>query len=216
MLQSYATFITIPYLLLLGFVLGLSGALIPGPLLFYTLNCALKKGWRAGSEVIVGHAMVEVVVIMALISGFSGILVSHSFYKWSGIIGGVILVYTAWRLNYIKSSEVDETSTLSSSTSTVLGGVVFTAFNPSFPAWWATVGIRMLWEGYEKIGYEGMLWVVVGHWIADFGWYIAIAHTTYRGSKRLISTHAEKILRRVIALLLGCIGGYFIFTGVIS
>ena len=34
--------------LLIGFTVGLTGALVPGPMLFATIEASLKKGWIAG------------------------------------------------------------------------------------------------------------------------------------------------------------------------
>ena len=44
-------------LLGIGFVVGISGAMMPGPLLIYTIQESLKKGKWTGALVILGHAM---------------------------------------------------------------------------------------------------------------------------------------------------------------
>ncbi|MEA1895812.1 MAG: LysE family translocator, partial [Euryarchaeota archaeon] len=44
-----------------GFVIGLTGAIVPGPMLFATIDASLRRGWIAGPEIVLGHALVEVV-----------------------------------------------------------------------------------------------------------------------------------------------------------
>ena len=43
-----------------AFVLGLSGAMMPGPLLTYTIRKALAKGWKAGFIITAVHALLEI------------------------------------------------------------------------------------------------------------------------------------------------------------
>jgi len=52
-----------------GFVVGISGAIMPGPLVIYTIQESLKRGKWTGALVILGHAIVEVVVFLLLAVG---------------------------------------------------------------------------------------------------------------------------------------------------
>ena len=56
----------------LSFLLSLSGALMPGPLLTYTIVRTLRtaeRGWLTGARVIAGHAALESVLICGLVLG---------------------------------------------------------------------------------------------------------------------------------------------------
>lgn len=55
--------------LLLGFSVGLTGALVPGPMLFATIEISLKKGWLAGPQVVFGHMLVEAMLYMLILLG---------------------------------------------------------------------------------------------------------------------------------------------------
>ena len=46
-------------MLAMAFVIGLTGALAPGPTLVATVNSSLRYGWKAGPKVAAGHALVE-------------------------------------------------------------------------------------------------------------------------------------------------------------
>jgi len=54
----------------MGLGIGLSGALIPGPLLVFNITETLKHGAKTGFLVILGHFFVEVCVSLLIIFGF--------------------------------------------------------------------------------------------------------------------------------------------------
>jgi len=58
----------------LGFLIGLTGALAPGPTLIATINASLKGGWSMGPRVTLGHIAVEILMVILIIAGLSVIL----------------------------------------------------------------------------------------------------------------------------------------------
>lgn len=77
--------------LLLGFIVGLTGALVPGPMLFATIEVSLKKGWLAGPEVVFGHILVELVLSVLILFGAASFIGSGTISAIS-VIGGLSLV----------------------------------------------------------------------------------------------------------------------------
>ncbi|WP_049773801.1 LysE family transporter [Halanaerobium hydrogeniformans] len=51
-----------------SFIIGLSGAMMPGPLLTYVINGSLQKGFIAGPLIITGHAILELILVVLLLS----------------------------------------------------------------------------------------------------------------------------------------------------
>ena len=196
------------YLLGLGFTVGLSGALIPGPLLVYTINESLRRGRWTGLKVIFGHAIVEVIVIAFLALGLAAVISSKIFTSTVSVLGGLMLVLMGARS--LLAREAAAPYGKKTSYGLVLGGTVFTAVNPSFPLWWATAGMRLLIEGYTQMGYMGVGVVVVGHWLADFGWYVTVSHVTARNAKALFKRGWYTSMRRLLSAALIGIGAYFI------
>jgi len=196
------------YLLGLGFTVGLSGALIPGPLLVYTVNESLRRGRWTGLKVILGHAIVEVVVIAFLALGLAAVISSKIFTSTVSVLGGLMLVLMGARS--LLAREAAATYGKKISYGLVVGGTVFTALNPSFPLWWATAGMRLLIEGYTQMGYMGVGVVVVGHWLADFGWYIIVSHMTAKKAKTLFEKGWYKRIRTALSTMLVGIGVYFL------
>lgn len=71
---------------LLGFTIGLTGALVPGPMLFATIEFSLKRGWLAGPEVFLGHMLVELMLFILILFGFASFISKCGFiyfcYWW--------------------------------------------------------------------------------------------------------------------------------------
>ncbi len=76
--------------LLLGFTLGLTGALVPGPMLFATIELSLRKGWLAGPKVVFGHILVEPVLSVLILFGAASLIGSGTISAIS-VIGGLAL-----------------------------------------------------------------------------------------------------------------------------
>ncbi|RKY02123.1 MAG: hypothetical protein DRP54_02420, partial [Spirochaetes bacterium] len=77
-------------------IVALSGALVPGPLLTYTIIKTLetsKRGYLVGFWVILGHALIEMIIIVGILMGFSVILTNHIVVKAIGTAGGAFLIY---------------------------------------------------------------------------------------------------------------------------
>ena len=72
--------------LVLGFLIGLTGALTPGPTLVATINAALAGDRTAGLKVSVGHMVAEFVIFLMIILGFASIAGPYttSSLLWAG------------------------------------------------------------------------------------------------------------------------------------
>ena len=200
-------------LLSLGFVVGLSGALIPGPLLVYTINESLQKGKWTGLRVILGHAIVEVAIFLLLIFGLLGFATEPLFVSGVSIIGGLALIVMGIAsLRNVKGGIPAQA--VKTKHGVILGGIIFSVFNPGIPIWWATAGLALLNFGHETMGMLGMILVLVGHWGADFGWFTLVSLTTHRSSDTLLQKGWYRTVRIILSLLLLGIGAYFIASGI--
>jgi len=54
-----------------SFVIALSGALMPGPLLTATISESSQRGFVAGPLMIAGHAILELTLVIALLAGLA-------------------------------------------------------------------------------------------------------------------------------------------------
>ncbi len=177
--------------LAIGFFIGLSGAMLPGPLLVYTITESLKRGWTTGVKVIIGHSGVEIILITAIIIGLSDLIGSKLFIVTSAIIGALVMTYMAWSILWADLANVDQERL--GHHGAIFGGAMFSAFNPSFILWWATAGMALLAESMRLWGLKGAVLVVIGHWIADLAYYSLVSILVSRGRKTLIRSHLKQI-----------------------
>ena len=52
-----------------SFVVGLSGAMAPGPVLTVAISETLKRGFRAGPLIVLGHAILEIILLILIAAG---------------------------------------------------------------------------------------------------------------------------------------------------
>ncbi|MBD3262015.1 MAG: hypothetical protein GF334_10195, partial [Candidatus Altiarchaeales archaeon] len=144
--------------------------------------------------------------------GAQSLMQSMVFIKYASLLGGLAMAYMAWGL-YRSAGQMKINN--NPGYGAVLGGVVFTALNPSFPLWWATAGLRLVLEGFQVLGGLGAILVVFGHWIADLGWYVFVSATVYEGGRKFLTQEYVVNLRRILATILVMISIYFMYSAFI-
>ena len=79
-----------------SFVIALSGAIMPGPLLTITISESTRRGAVAGPLLISGHAVLELLLVIALLLGLGPILKHPLFFMISAFLGGAIMFLMAF------------------------------------------------------------------------------------------------------------------------
>lgn len=79
-----------------AFVVGFSGAMMPGPLLTVTIAEAARRGWSAGPLIVLGHALLELALIAALAGGLSVYLTRAGVSHTIAVLGGIFLLYMGY------------------------------------------------------------------------------------------------------------------------
>ena len=183
--------------LVLGFTVGVSAALIPGPMAFATIGISMKSGWRTGPSVFIGHALVEAAIFLLILAGAASFL-GESIMSAISIIGGLVMVLFGTVL--IKSAKKVSTMDIGSSSSKkelssgpVSTGVITSALNPSLVIWWLTAGSAIILQEY-LLGISAVIVFIVGHWIADLGFLVALSSSFSKGKKLFSPSTHEKIL----------------------
>ncbi|WXG40018.1 MAG: LysE family transporter [Candidatus Freyarchaeum deiterrae] len=163
----------------MSFIIGLSGALTPGPLLVVTINKSLEGGFRKGGFTVFGHLILEAPLILLLCLGL-GTFLNQNWIKIAlAIIGGsglIILggytIFSVWKkkinypLNEVEENHAKGGAELVNITNDfeeknwkqrtlnnpVVLGLTATASNPFFWIWWVTVGVAILTYGPTLAG----------------------------------------------------------------
>ena len=206
-------------LLLQAFIIALSGALMPGPLLTYNIQLSLKRGFWVGPQLIIGHAILELALILAVINGL-GLLIQITLVKiilW--LLGSALLLWMSYDLIWRESRKAASSGIVTNSDQVVdskltnlnpiLGGMVVSLSNPYWLFWWATIGMGLLSKAI-KYGYAGLLIFFSGHILADLLWYTFISGVVVTG-KGFISPRFYSRLLLICGLFLFFIAVNFLY-----
>ena len=194
-------------MLAIGFAVGMTGALVPGPMLFATIDTSLKKGWKAGPEVFIGHAALEFLVCILVIFGMTTVS-DNTVLVISMIGGGTLIIFGILTIRNAKGAGDSMYEHKTVNTNPALAGVITSASNPYFWLWWLAAGSALVLRGLE-IGLLAAALFVIGHWIADLS-YFTVVSTSFSRGKRLMS---PKVYERVLmscGLFLVLFGSWFI------
>lgn len=198
-------------LFFLGLVIGLSGAIIPGPLLAFTIFDTSRKRRVTGHRVIFGHVLWEAVVILIILFGFGSLMTQYRMLIY--VVGGLVLILMGVLM--FRSRREDEVEVRNSRIdSSVLGGVFYTIFNPTQPLWWATAGSALLLKGIETMSFIGVVTVTLGHWLSDFAYYTFISFMINR-HERYISPR-QRLISMLLGLFVAALGIYFVIQALIE
>ena len=188
-----------------GFLIGLTGAAVPGPMLFATINASLRRGWTAGPEIVLGHALVEVVICALIVLGFT--IATDAVFRIVSISGGgALVVFGVMTLNSSKGATFDVDG--SGAGGAVAAGALTSISNPYFLIWWLTIGNAMVMDGLA-IGVAAAVLFVTGHWIADLAWYTLVSVSSSRGM-RVMSDRTYKRMLVGCGVFLVCFGMYYL------
>ena len=209
-----------------SFLVALTGAMSPGPLLTYTIvktANAPRRGYLTGLWVITGHALLEMGIITLLLLGFSFILKNTVVVRTIGTVGGIILVGFGGSIlrdvlrgsistDFLDSSAEGKTSAESAGkkqrlNNPVMGGVLISMANPYWWIWWATIGFAFMVQFDVSFSrWPTLLAFFIGHEAGDLIWYLIVSTLVFFGLKHLN--------RKVYTTILALCGGFMILFGV--
>lgn len=77
----------------ISFILALSGVLTPGPLLTVIIRESMRKGFIPGPLIILGHGILELVLVIAIVNGLGEFLKKELITSIISILGGGVLLW---------------------------------------------------------------------------------------------------------------------------
>ncbi len=193
----------------IGFVIALTGALIPGPMMAFIIARTPESGPRTGTLAALGHVMVELVLLSMLALGFGLILQNFIVQSVIYLIGGVSLVALSI-FTFAKIGRVRGHTAGVAKYPPIKGGVLFsTIFNPTVLLWWVAIGTVMLMNAWFVAGWLGATLWLVGHFSADIIWFSFVSYSVSKG-KKFLGTSGHKIVMSICALILLIFGIIFL------
>ncbi len=192
-----------------GFALGISGAMIPGPLTFYAVSEVIKTNKFAGLHIIFGHVLLELVLILLIFKGFNSFLTNRIFLLTISIVGAAALILMGCiLLIYSKKMKLSALREHKSANhrNLILGGIFFSIISPGFIIWWATIGFSSALQALT-LGAWGLVAIMLGHWFADVSWYGLLSFMVEKGKMALSDSSYQRLIRffSYILIILGVI-----------
>ncbi len=210
-------------------LVSLSGVLSPGPLFFANLIYGSKEGFRSGIKIAFGHTIVELPLVILLAVGMSQIpytgFTSVGNLKIIGIVGGIAIVAfsilqvkdiikgkdVAIKLNNNNKKEIQKVS-YNNRNRPVISGIIFSALNPFFLAWWLTVGLKLISDSVSSFGIlSGTASLFSFHIWMDYAWLTLISYLVFKGISILKSKY-YKMLILILSMIFGLYGIYWIIV----
>ncbi len=189
---------------------GLSGAVMPGPLLTVTIRESYRRGFVAGPLLVAGHAVLEGTLVVLLMLGLDRVVGNEVFFGVVGVAGGAFLFWMGLgmvlevRRGGLRL-EMGESS--GGRSDPFLAGLTTSLSNPYWFMWWTTVGLSLVLSA-SRFAFWGIAAFFVGHILSDLLWYSSVSLTLDRG-KNIFSQSLYKGLVGVCGVLLLFFGAYF-------
>lgn len=203
-----------------AFIVALSGAMMPGPMLSAAVAESLKGNWRVGPYMVLGHGILEVALILALVAGLASFLTQPAVTAAIALLGGVVLIFLG--INMSRDAlqnrlSLDMAASVSQSQVRLhpaVTGVTVSMANPYWWLWWATIGLSYITLAM-KSGALGMASFFSGHISADLAWY-SLVTMAVSGGRKFINPRLYQIILAGCGVFLVCMGFYFIYSGVVT
>lgn len=205
--------ITLATIFCTSFVLALSGALMPGPLLTVTVSESSRRGTITGPLMIFGHGLLELALVVALLSGLAPILVRDDVFILISLTGGAVLLFMGiTMLRGLPGLVLASPTASTDSRNLVVAGVVLSAVNPYWLIWWASIGLGYIMHSM-KFGVLGVAAFFSGHILADLAWYTLVSFGIARG-RHLLGNGLYQKLIGACAMFLIVFACWFFYSGV--
>ena len=196
-------------MVLLGFVIGLTGALAPGPTLVATINASIRGRWTTGLKISLGHMIVEFFLVILILLGLATLALPYTT-AIAGIGGIALVVFGVLTILGSRKASLGN-SLIQPVTNPYVAGLMTSAANPYFWIWWLSIGSAMVIAGLEG----GLVLVgafMFGHWTADTAWYTVVSTSVSKGRTILSETAYKKTI--VLCGIFLIIFGIYYISGI--
>jgi threonine/homoserine/homoserine lactone efflux protein len=196
---------------LITLVLGVSfsGVIAPGPMFAVTLAKSYKSPW-AGTLMSLGHAVVEVPLILLIYFGFARFFENETVQIALAILGGSMILWMGISMFIDRFKIVQQGKDFPYPA--FVAGITMSALNPFFLLWWATAGSLLVMQ-FLTFGLNG-LWVLISvHWLCDLAWLTFVSHFIYR-TRHFMGVRFQEWIFIATSLFLTGFGIYYITSGI--
>ena len=192
-------------------VISFSGVMMPGPVTAVTLAKSYKSPW-AGTQIALGHAVIEVPLILLIYFGFAQFFQNSVVQLVLSILGGSMIIWLGISMFRARAEVVKGGKDLPYSA--FVAGIFTTGLNPFFLLWWATIGSMLIMK-FLDVWHNGLVVFIVVHWLCDLVWLSFVSIMIYKTHSLWGSKFQEGVFIACSLLLVG-FGGWFVVSGIQS
>jgi threonine/homoserine/homoserine lactone efflux protein len=200
-----------------AWMVGFSGAMAPGPISTIVVSEASRRGFWVGPLVTLGHAVAELVIVVALVLGLRDLLAGSQLQVAIALVGGCFLVWiglTTTR-DALRSAPALALSPAGSGGMLRWGpawaGLVTSFSNPYWFLWWGTIGASYVVVSL-RLGTAGAIAFYGGHIMSDLSWNSLLSLLMASGRRWLPAGVVRGFLAATGAFMMG-LGIYFVLAG---
>jgi threonine/homoserine/homoserine lactone efflux protein len=195
-----------------SFIVALSGAIMPGPLLTVTITESSRRGTMTGPLLIAGHAILELALVVALLMGLAPLLKMEPVFIVIALAGSAVLLWMGvGMLKSLPTVTLDTNGSSVGGKNLILSGILMSLVNPYWSIWWATIGLGYILHSMDA-GAMGVVAFFSGHILGDLFWYAAVSAAIWKG-RRLLSDRGYRILIGTCAVFLIVFSCLFAWSG---
>jgi threonine/homoserine/homoserine lactone efflux protein len=191
-------------------VTSLSGVMMPGPMFAVTIAKSMKSPW-AGTLVSLGHAVIEVPLIILVYFGLANFFQNEILKLVLSLLGGGMIVWMGYDMFRARKKLAKEGK--DTSYNAFVAGIAMSGLNAFFIVWWLTVGSLLLLQFVDAVGAWAIPLFIIVHWLCDLVWLTFVSFTIFKTHKFWAQKYQEQIFI-VLGLFLVYFGLQFIFQGI--
>ncbi|MBI9105710.1 MAG: LysE family transporter [Spirochaetales bacterium] len=172
---------------------------------------SIRRGPSAGPLFILGHGILELLLIGALFLGLAPFLKRLLVFKVIALAGGGFLIFmAAGMFREIKTLSLETAGEHPVKGNIIFQGTGLSLANPYWIIWWATIGLSYILSA-GKMGASGVVVLFAGHILADLLWYSFVSAGIAK-SRKIMSDRVYRMLTGVCALFLVSYAVYLIVS----
>ena len=190
-------------------VISFSGVMMPGPMTAVTLAKSYKSPW-AGVWISLGHAVIEVPLILLIYFGFAQFFQNSIVRLVLSVAGSGMIIWLGVSMFRARTGVVRKGKDLPYNA--FLAGIFASGFNPFFLLWWATIGSMLIMRILE-FGTTGLIVFTIVHWLCDLVWLSLLSNVIYR-THTFWGQRLQEWLFIACSLLLIGFGLWFLISGI--
>jgi threonine/homoserine/homoserine lactone efflux protein len=202
---------------LTAWVVGFSGAMAPGPISTLVVSQATRRGFWVGPIVTLGHAVAELVIVVALVMGLGEILAGSLLPALIALGGGGFLVWMGLGTlrdglrGGVIAPPTEKPQSASHRWGPAWTGLAASFSNPYWFLWWSTVGATYIVHSLQH-GARGVAAFYSGHILSDLSWNSLLSLLMASG-RRWLPQGAVRVFLVATGIFLVGLGAYFAASG---